>query len=443
MVYKANMQAAAQRAEVSEHERESRSLLWRPKKGVNVIRILPPWSAQAADAGVIDLLTYEHWIGKKNYPCPKQTWPDQYETCPICDVLADLEAKGVGKAIERMRASPKTAVPAIIRKSKDGFKEDVVKIATCTITFHNWLMQQLTPEGQEAVGDFLDLESGFDVQITRKTTNEGSQERTRYEFSWVPKGRPAASADLLKRLGVDDAEGIVSPDLDKAFQISESQYADIEAAARSLSRRMGGDEIGDDETAAESGIDEGEAASEGEADPTVSTDGETADPELVEEFVEESTETATEEADPEADPEPDPEPTPPPARRPAAPPARAPVKGVVAGKPVAAPARTVATPAGKPAAKPPAAPPAKAPVKGAAKPKGSVSGLPGPRDRVAGEPAEPKIDPDTGKPVCFLRYLDRGNPRSGPASHPECAVCKVSPLCKNKSINALGGTAKK
>lgn len=56
------------------------------------------------------------------------------------------------------------------------------------------------------------------------------------------------------------------------------------------------------------------------------------------------------------------------------------------------------------------------------------------------EVEQPKIDPRTKKPVCFLQYVER-NPEGPPTTDPQCAICAVEAICQHKSLQGSAPAA--
>lgn len=70
---------------------------WKPKEGINKIRILPGWADEGAFAGQFWREVHQHWnLSENSGPvlCPKKTpFASDDKECPVCDLVDSLREK--------------------------------------------------------------------------------------------------------------------------------------------------------------------------------------------------------------------------------------------------------------------------------------------------------------------------------------------------------------
>lgn len=161
----------------------------RLREGKNPVRILPPCTA--AFEKELDYIAYKYFqhygveIGGevKSLICRKTL--GKQETCPVCDMAADLKKTGgvEGEALaKKLRASPKWLFN-VLAKDDDGNWQ--MMILDCGPMIYDEIMNYVTDERYDA----SDPEKGRDLVIEK--TSKGN---ARYQVEYSVRPEPEASS---------------------------------------------------------------------------------------------------------------------------------------------------------------------------------------------------------------------------------------------------------
>jgi len=200
-------------------------------EGTHKIRVLPPWKKGLKVPGIA---VFRHW----NVPnpddhskmtslvCPVKTFPESDHTCPICQMIDEIE-DSTGIELKRERAGLRMYANIIARSKRDEhgrkmvFDDEPTKVWVCGMpptVFNKILKLCYDPD----IGDVTDLEEGYDLTIERT----GSGFSTDYDVRLVPKPKPLFDnqAQIDEAVGgmYDLDEIFVEPDEDYIKRIAES-----------------------------------------------------------------------------------------------------------------------------------------------------------------------------------------------------------------------------
>lgn len=214
--------------------------------GEYVIRILPPTKSIAlrGEPGLLCLKHFQVPPDSKIVTCA-DTWPGEFETCPICEVISDC-----CKERPKYQANLQPMFNAFIRSFTPEGGGDERKINKLVVfqgpyALADWLVGKLD---SPRFKDMLHPETGRDIIATKSETSGG---KVKYDYQLeaprpilMSKGkmnREAIQAMLDKRI-----------DLDKREHISQEQYRDLQEMARRLRRYLESNgsnvEVGQDES---------------------------------------------------------------------------------------------------------------------------------------------------------------------------------------------------
>lgn len=182
---------------------------WRPEKGKNIIRILPPWSEE----GYWYKDALRHYVpgkgktgeGKGVIPCSA----NDGSRCAICDMrtkLGESAKPSRQKMADELKPSREYYVNLVDMNNADAGVQ-VGRLAESVI--NKLLEYMLEPEW----GDFTDPHEGYNVILTR--TGEGL--KTQYDVRLSKTSTPLKTKRWLRKL----------QDLDKLFP--SASYADTRA----------------------------------------------------------------------------------------------------------------------------------------------------------------------------------------------------------------------
>lgn len=179
---------------------------WSPKAGKNRIRILPPWTAQGANANQFWREIYVHWnIGldeesSESFPCPTRTPNGTGGVCPVCVYVDKLRAT----------KDPADAEMAQNYRAKQRFYSNIIDLEDPTYTaddLNEWKARQNDKNAETPFNigdskiqvfsygvmiykelldyfmdvDISDLSKGHDVIITREGVGQQTKYRTRID----------------------------------------------------------------------------------------------------------------------------------------------------------------------------------------------------------------------------------------------------------------------
>lgn len=159
-------------------------------EGNNIVRILPPYNA----TGRIFRRVVQHWElppDKRGFYCLVGTWPDDTDTCYVCDMLEKVSAKFPTAKLGRQGPASKYRVNVISRTDEDKGTQ----ILRCPESVYNWVIIQMR---MPQVGDVTDIENGIDLNIVKEVTKrKDGKTQIRYKPSWIPRPSPLSSDDEL------------------------------------------------------------------------------------------------------------------------------------------------------------------------------------------------------------------------------------------------------
>lgn len=216
----------------------SPTLWWKPKVGENIIRLMPPWTAEGPNAGQFWREVHIHWgVGpdednQRNFNCPART-PGEGGPCPVCDYVKQLRAtrNSVDMELAKDIAAKPSYYSNIVDKEDPVYSEQDVaewvesqddKERECPFKAGDSKIQiwrygvNLFDEILDLVAggkDVSDLETGRDLIITRKGKGK---EDTKYRL----------------RADIDDSEFVYSgkrelsaamSNLDERFTLAEPE----------------------------------------------------------------------------------------------------------------------------------------------------------------------------------------------------------------------------
>ena len=95
---------------------KSEYVVWKPKDGDNIIRILPPTWEDPDHYGIIANIHFFIGPEKSSFICPHK---ERIGPCPLCDRRAELEARGRKEEAKKYKATARTIVWIIDRKEEN------------------------------------------------------------------------------------------------------------------------------------------------------------------------------------------------------------------------------------------------------------------------------------------------------------------------------------
>lgn len=217
--------------------------------GSHYLRILPPWSREAAEAGHVGLEVYRHYglpdpanptQQDRPHVCVRQMFPERGVACPVCDVIRAIEDEGLAD-MGRYTPSYKAYVNALIRKRLDpmgneavpyaeNWTEETIYIVGLPTTMYSWILNTLIDP--DAAGDITDPFDGYDIKITREGRTFSD---TKYNALLLPKSQ----GPLHDNKAVTEAILGQLPKLDEIWKFPDAQIMQrIEATARALARKF-------------------------------------------------------------------------------------------------------------------------------------------------------------------------------------------------------------
>ena len=178
---------------------------WKPKKGKNRVRIMPPYTDEGENAYLWWREIWAHWgVGpdddsKKNVSCPKMSPDSEDKECPICDYVEQLKASGdpadlaLAKEIRSQRRiytniidlkDPVWNEAAIEELRSEDVPEDKlpeigdpkIQVWNFGVKIFNVLLDYYT----ENI-DMVDLKEGYNVVLTRSGEGLNTSYITRLE----------------------------------------------------------------------------------------------------------------------------------------------------------------------------------------------------------------------------------------------------------------------
>jgi hypothetical protein len=178
---------------------------WKPLANKNVIRIMPPWTADGHNAYQWYRETWVHYnVGtdddnKKQITCPRRTPPENISACPICEEIARLEATGDPANLEivkQMKAKRRVYVNMIDLKdpkwTKDAVdeleaagiqEENLPKVGSPKIQVYGFgvtVFRSILDYYNEDL-DLVDLNEGYNVVIVKEGQDINTSYRVRTE----------------------------------------------------------------------------------------------------------------------------------------------------------------------------------------------------------------------------------------------------------------------
>lgn len=177
---------------------------WSPKKGKNVIRLLPPWTTTGPNSGQFWREVFIHWnVGSaKSLPCPQKTPDGPKLTCPVCEEANRLRSTRDPMDSEmagKLRAKPRyysnivdmddpSYTDADVRdwksRQKDSTRECPFKVGETKVQVYSYgpmVMKELLDVFADGT-DLTDLQTGRNVIITHDG-GDPPKYRSRPEFN--------------------------------------------------------------------------------------------------------------------------------------------------------------------------------------------------------------------------------------------------------------------
>jgi hypothetical protein len=256
MAIKTDMNKAKQKSvEVTKKAAErakfgKRTLFWKPKVGSNILRIMPPWTAEGPNQKQWWREIYVHYgvtapgstddNNAFTVPCPKYSedaWyalglpPNEDRECPICDYVAKLKEAG----------DPASIALASDTKAKLGFMMNIIDLNDPIFTtadveeqrlkttneqnlpavgspkfqvygFGSMIMQGLLDFYQDNV-DLADIEKGHNIKLEREGLDRNTKYRPRPDINPTPA-----------RLGIRDTSPLLKDaDLSAIYNLDETR----------------------------------------------------------------------------------------------------------------------------------------------------------------------------------------------------------------------------
>lgn len=185
---------------------------WRPKEGVNRLRVLPPWTETGIHAGAFWREVWQHWnVSEEGGPilCSKKTAGAEEQDCPVCELVdrlkgskSDVKAQELAKTMRAKVAYLMSVIdlaePTYSAKDVADWKKERPD-SDCTFAAGDAKVQvyAATTTIYEAIAnivinnnlDITNLAEGHNIILT-KTGNKDPM-KTRYSCS--PDLRPSAA----------------------------------------------------------------------------------------------------------------------------------------------------------------------------------------------------------------------------------------------------------
>lgn len=279
---KAKKKAAAEAAKAASRGNPSRRY-WSPEQGKNRIRIMPPWTDKGPNSYQFWRELYVHWnVGPDeentvHLPCPKLSQDGPKGPCPVCEEAeqhkkssdpADVELAKQMRAKQRAYSNiidlddpiwKKEDIEELVAGGAD--KDSLPKVGAPKVQVFSYgpkIMKQLLDFYTEEI-DFTDLESGYDVIITR----EGTGLQTDYRVILNPKQSKAPVKTEPTLFDLDQLMAFKEPSEMRALMegVDPEEAKQLEAGTEEAEQQAEESQEGGEEQAAE---EPQEAAGEGQ-----------------------------------------------------------------------------------------------------------------------------------------------------------------------------------
>lgn len=198
---------------------------FRLKTGTSQVRVLPPHPT--SDSWFVRV--YEHWVDNGTVPCPRQF----NRECPICEEGETLYNSGVESQIsvaKELRPREAFYYNVVVFSTQDGKvspKNGVVVMKSGVKVYRQ--LKDLDNDEAGGWGDMTNVNTGFDVRITR--SGEGKND-TEYRVQGVPfKSGPVALKDSLAQHGVD-LDSLVLVNLNEYIETRCLGYEELRTKVR-------------------------------------------------------------------------------------------------------------------------------------------------------------------------------------------------------------------
>lgn len=190
--------------------------------GENNLRLMPPFNSR----GMLFKRVVTHFDvppDKSVYRCT-DTWPEQFDSCPICEAL-DKVAAALG--LDLGRIGPRIHYYAnVIDRDEE---EKGIQVCRFTPKSYNWVTLQID---NDRIGDIADIERGYDLVITKseKKRRKGKGTITSYSESFIPGACPLHEKDEVAAKWLQSI-----PDLDQVYSpLSDTDLQELIGASRRM-----------------------------------------------------------------------------------------------------------------------------------------------------------------------------------------------------------------
>lgn len=185
---------------------------YRPKQGVNLLRILPPGWKGARHYGFPIRVHRGVGPNDRQYLCLRENEGSPYKRCPVCEALYDLGAKATQQDKMDLRPGISMIYYVIDRdNAKDG-----VQVWTSSSTTDSEIAAQSVNRRSKSVLDIAHPDHGYDLEFTRTGTTRNN---TRYRgFQVMREPSPLSDSERLMDEWLDVAFDKPLPSLLQFFK---------------------------------------------------------------------------------------------------------------------------------------------------------------------------------------------------------------------------------
>jgi len=203
-VSKAQKKAAEEAARAASFGTFGTLKWWKPKKGKNRLRVMPPWTGEGTNSYQWWREVWVHWgVGpdddnKQSVACPRKTPPGD-QPCPICDEVDRLRKSGDPADLElakQIKAKMRVYANIIDLKDPAWTEEDIEELTAAGVeennlpevggpkiqvfSFGSTIFKDLLDYYTDVI-DITDLDEGHNVLLTREGDGINTDYRVRIE----------------------------------------------------------------------------------------------------------------------------------------------------------------------------------------------------------------------------------------------------------------------
>lgn len=195
--------------------------IWKPPKGKSEVRIVPNKFDKDNPFDEV----FMHWgIGGNHVLCKERTFEDA-EDCPICSLATELyrnDNEEDSALAKKLFSNNSFYAPVIVR----GKEEEGVKYWRFGVNVFDSLTE---PVFDGDVGDFTDIEEGYDVKVKKQTPSEAGNKYGRTTARLARKKSPLlpddkASEELIEYI-LDESQQPIEEVLSWAVKTNEEMKA--------------------------------------------------------------------------------------------------------------------------------------------------------------------------------------------------------------------------